>query len=150
MVEPGRPPPGPEVPHRNPPGPGVVAGHRLGSGSAGLLHSSDYRQTRGSKDSSPLLLREQQRKSDMKRFEVAGGCRYKDEVPQRWPHPGLQFKWTLTIASWEEAWLFLSLRARAEGCGDSHCGQQNQAEGFPIGVTSTEAVPVASGRATGG
>lgn len=55
MAEPGRPPPGPEVPHKNPPGPGVTAGHRLGSGSAGLLHSSDYSQTRGSKDSSPLL-----------------------------------------------------------------------------------------------
>jgi hypothetical protein len=62
MAEPGRPPPGPEVPHKNPPGPGVTAGHRLGSGSAGLLHSSDYSQTRGSKDSSPLLLREQQRR----------------------------------------------------------------------------------------
>lgn len=62
MVEPGRPPPGPEVLHRNPLGPGVVAGHRLGFGSAGLLHSSDYSQTRVPKDSSSPLLREQQRK----------------------------------------------------------------------------------------
>lgn len=55
MAEPGRPPPGPEVPHRNPRGLGVVAGHRLESGSAGLLHSSDYSPTRGPKDSSRLL-----------------------------------------------------------------------------------------------
>lgn len=58
MVESGRSPPGPEVPHRNPPGLEEVAGHRLGSCFAGLLHSSDYSQTRGPKDSSPLLLGE--------------------------------------------------------------------------------------------
>lgn len=84
MVEPGRPLPGPEVPHRNPPGPGVVAGHRLGSGSADLLHSSDYSQTRGSKDSSPLLLRSSGGR-DIKRFEVAGGCCTR----MRYPRDGL-------------------------------------------------------------
>lgn len=90
----------------------------------------------------------------MKRFEVAGGCWYKDEVPQRWSHPGLQgkhqLKGPLTITSWQEARLFLSLRAWAEGCGGSHCGQQNQTEGCPMGGPGTKAVPVASGRVAGG
>lgn len=87
MAEPGRSPPGPEVPHRNPPGLGVVAGHRLGSGSAGLLHSSDYSRTRGPKDSSPLLLREQQRKE----YDKVWACwreLVQDELLQRWPHQG--------------------------------------------------------------
>lgn len=72
---------------------------------------------------------------------------YSRDGPTKGLRASISLKGPLTVTSWQEAWLFLSLRAWAEGCGGSHCGQQRQAEGCQTG---TEAVPVASGRAAGG